>query len=59
MLYLAYPNVYKYGKYCLSFYYSIGGYRGGEGLANKICSAKPVKINEKLFIDGFLKLKLF
>ena len=26
---------------------------------SEACSAKPVKIDEKLFIDGFLKLKLF
>ena len=58
MLYFTYPNVYKYGKYSLSFYYSIGGDEE-QGFTNKICSAKPVKTDEKLFVDGFLKLKLF
>ena len=29
------------------------------GFTKKIYSAKPLKIDEKFFIDGFLKLKLF
>ena len=58
MLHVAYPNVYEYGKYCLSFYYSIGR-DGAQGFTKKICSAKSVKIDEKLIINGFLKLKLF
>ena len=37
-----------------------GGGGVGQGFTNKTCPAiKPVKIDEKLFIDGFLKLKLF
>ena len=48
------------GKYCLSFYYWGTGGRGGGGdsCKNKICSAKPVKIDEKVFVDGSLKFKI-
>ena len=36
------------------------GAKRGRVLQRKSTSAKPnVKIDEKLFIDGFLKLKLF
>ena len=49
---------YKYDIYCLSFYYSIGG-DGRQGFIRKIYPAKPVKIDEKFFIDGLLELTLF
>ena len=39
------------GKYCLSFYYrQMRG--GGKGDHKQNKSAKPVKIDEKLFVDG-------